>query len=91
MNPNGIVITESAHKKRIDLFPLNQIIKDSIDKRGVKMCWIAQQIHMPYSTLTGKLAKNTFTAIELLEIAAVINIDLNDWRSLAMEYIKKIS
>lgn len=56
---------------------ISNYIADTIRQQGRKNNWVAAQCNISYSTFMNKLANNTFTAIELVEIGKVLNLDLN--------------
>lgn len=61
---------------------INSIISEKIrlgrNEKGVKYSWLAETIGISPSNLSHKLAKNGFYARELLVIAKVLEIDLNE-------------
>jgi len=56
-------------------------IAEYIDKiresQGRTKAWVAKQLDMNYKTFVDKISNNTFRADELIEIAKILNIDLN--------------
>ena len=55
---------------------IGEIITRKLDDEGKKHKWLAEKIGIPTSTMSYKLSKNTFTAVELLQIAKCLEIDL---------------
>lgn len=57
---------------------IRSIIEERPKREDIK--WLAQQIGVNYWTFYGHLQRNSFSAMELLKIAKVLNIDLNQLR-----------
>lgn len=61
---------------------LRTIIK--LDK-GINLSWVADKINMNEKTFSGKLKRDSLDAKDLLRIANVLNLDLNELRIKFME------
>lgn len=57
---------------------ISEYISNTIKQQGRKNNWVADQCNISYSTFISKLNNDTFTAIELIRIAKILNIDLNE-------------
>lgn len=68
---------------------VNQIITKHIrnqrNTKGLKYKWLAEALGISQSNLSHKLAKNGLYASELLILAALLDIDLNELVSEARE------
>jgi len=54
-----------------------EMIVREIDKQGRTNKWVAEQVGIKPVTFSLKVTKNRFTAIELVQIANLLNLDLN--------------
>jgi DNA-binding CsgD family transcriptional regulator len=52
----------------------------SLDYRGATKQWLADRMGITKQTMNYKLKHNSFTAEELLQIARIMEIDLNFWK-----------
>ena len=57
---------------------ISEYISNIIKQQGRKNNWVAKQSNISYSTFMNKLNNDTFTATELICIARVLDIDLNE-------------
>jgi len=57
---------------------LADYISSIIEQQGRTKVWVAEQIDMKYKTFFDKLTRNTIKGDELLKIAKVLNIDLEE-------------
>lgn len=62
----------------VDKMNLGQYIADIIEQQGRTKVWVAEQINMNYKTFVDKITRDTLKGIELLRIAKVLNIDLEE-------------
>lgn len=51
-------------------------ILETIESQGRAKAWVAEQTNIQYRTFLYKLQKDSFTALELLKLSKVLNIDL---------------
>ena len=61
---------------------LGKYIEDIIEKQGRTKTWVADQSDINYKTFIDKLTRDSFTGKELLRIANVLNINLEDLKEL---------
>lgn len=61
---------------------LSEYIAKIIEDQGRNKNWVADQSGIKYKTFIDKLANNRFTGEELIQIAKVLNIDLNELKEI---------
>ena len=64
---------------------LAEYIRDARDEKGIKYKWLAEELGTTQSNLSHKLAKDSLYAVEFIQLAIALNMDLNKM----MEEIKK--
>jgi hypothetical protein len=52
-----------------------------LDEQGRSQTWLADKLNINVKTFSGKLKRNSITGEELLLIAKVLNINLEDLKS----------
>jgi len=52
----------------------------TLEYRGATKQWLADKLGITKQTMNYKLTHNSFTAEELLQIARIMEIDLNLWK-----------
>ena len=57
---------------------MGTVIRKTIRKQGKTQQWIAEQLGMDHKTFSGKLSRNSITDDELLKIAALLDVNLED-------------
>jgi hypothetical protein len=57
---------------------LAEYISQVIEQQGRTKTWVAEKSEINYKTFIDKLTRNTITGEELLRIAKVLNIDLEE-------------
>lgn len=60
---------------------IGRIIETQLDQLGKNQVWLAEKLGWNFKTLNGKINRNSFTWDELLKVAHVLNIDLNELKS----------
>jgi hypothetical protein len=61
---------------------LNQYIADQVQKQGRTKLWVAEQTQIKYQKLVDKLKNGrVITGEELLKLANVLDIDLNELKN----------
>jgi hypothetical protein len=56
-------------------------IRIDAKEKGISHLWISNKISMNNKTFSGKINRDSFTALELLQIANVLNLDLNELKN----------
>lgn len=54
------------------------LIEETLTKKGLEKKWLADKMNINYKTFTGKFYRNSFEAVELIKIAKILKIDLNE-------------
>ena len=57
---------------------LGEHIAKIIEQQGRTKVWVAEQSNINYKTFVDKLSRDTITGKELLRVAKVLNIDLEE-------------
>ena len=57
---------------------IGTLIRKTIRKQGRTQQWIAEQLGLDHKTFSGKLTRNSITGDELLKIAELLDINLED-------------
>jgi hypothetical protein len=55
-----------------------EYILQTIESQGRSKAWVSEQVDIKYRTFLDKLERNSFTAVELLKLSIVLNIDLEE-------------
>lgn len=55
-------------------------LEETLKSQGRSKTWLSEQMDVNYKTLTGKFKRNGFDAVELIQIAKILNIDLNKFK-----------
>lgn len=55
---------------------LSDFILKTMESQGRNKAWVAEQTNIKYRTFLDKLDKNTFTAVELIKLSKLLNINL---------------
>lgn len=64
---------------------LGEFIDLQITKQGRSKIWVAEQAKINYKTFVDKIKYDRFTAYDLIKVAKVLNIDLNELKELDLE------
>lgn len=67
---------------------LGNYITEILQQQGRSKKWLAEQTGIKLKTFYNKIDNDTFTAHELLDIANVLDIDLNELKNKKLEVIK---
>jgi len=57
---------------------LGEHIANVIEQQGRTKTWVADQSNIKYKTFVDKIMRNSFTGEELLRVAKVLNINLEE-------------
>lgn len=57
---------------------LGEYISNIIDQQGRTKVWVAEQSGINYKTFVDKLTRDTLKGIDLLRVAKVLNINLEE-------------
>jgi len=57
---------------------LGEHIANTIEQQGRTKTWVADQSEIKYKTFVDKIMRNSFTGEELLRVAKVLNINLEE-------------
>ena len=57
---------------------LGELIENVIKQQGRTKTWVADQSEIKYKTFVDKIMRNSFTGEELLRVAKVLNINLEE-------------
>lgn len=60
---------------------LGEHIANIIEQQGRTKVWVAEQSEINYKTFVDKLSRDSFTGKELLRIAKVLGIDLEELKN----------
>jgi hypothetical protein len=60
---------------------LGEYISQLIEQQGRTKVWVAEQSDINYKTFVDKLTRDTITGKELLKIAKILNIDLEQLKN----------
>lgn len=60
---------------------LGEYITNVIEDQGRTKIWVAEQSEINYKTFVDKLTRDSFTGKELLKIAKVLNINLEELKN----------
>lgn len=59
---------------------VSNIIAIELKKQGRTRKWLAEQLELSEKVLSYRFKNNTFTAVELLNVFELLNIDLNKFK-----------
>ncbi len=59
-------------------------IEDALNERGSTKTWLAKKMGITRQSLNYRLKSNNFSAEELLQIAKILEVDLNTWLQTAI-------
>jgi len=57
---------------------INEIILEKIEDQGRRKTWVADRTGINYKSLITKLRTDCFTAYDLIKVAKILHIDLNE-------------
>lgn len=57
---------------------IGEYVKDYLKKEGRTAMWVSEKLDINYKTLVGKINRNALSAIELLKISALLDMNLED-------------
>jgi lambda repressor-like predicted transcriptional regulator len=60
---------------------LAEHITNVIEQQGRTKVWVAEKAEINYKTFVDKLTRNTLKGEDLLKIAKILNIDLNELKN----------
>jgi hypothetical protein len=72
-------ITETPHNSDTKIV-LNELILDIIERQYITKTWLSDRVGLNNKTLNDKLNNDRLKAYDLLKMAKVLNIDLNELR-----------
>lgn len=57
-----------------------EMIYEALEKQGRSQTWLAEQVGIKRITWAKKMKNDTFTAVELVRIGIVLDLDLNTFK-----------
>lgn len=59
---------------------LGSFIENLMNEKGMSKIWVAAKVDINYKTFVVKLKKDSFTGLEIIKLAKLLEIDLNNMR-----------